>query len=227
MSINTDCLGVISLVFYTIILTTYLLSFKFEVFRVLKRNRIRDFPVLPLLVVLILWIAVLGCTWKRAGYMDITSISIASFVVELGWLYALSIYILKLYKFQKRRDNGILFLISACTIGLSLIISLSLFGLLPLNNSATQPKTVQQFQSFLRVVLYLDYSIHMALFIGLFSKYIKTNKILIGMTCVAVIVLIICACLFSVFPMYEFLQFFITLWLILTIFSAMVVTDYT
>ena len=225
---SIDVLGSIELVFYSILLVAYLLSFEVEGLRFLKRERLRNFPILSYLIVLIIWIAVLGCTWERSTYVDITSISVASVVIELMWLLSLGVFLIQLYKFQDHQEGMQSFAISTFTIGLTLVLILCVFGLIPIHYGAAtvQSKTVQGFITFLRVSIYVDYVIHIILFIVLYSKYILKNMVLWPVTGIALGLVLLCACLFNFFPVQELLQFFITMWLMVTIFHAFIITNY-
>eukprot|EP00835_Amoeboradix_gromovi_P006443 NODE_758_length_4503_cov_0.443460.p2 type:complete len:215 gc:universal NODE_758_length_4503_cov_0.443460:814-1458(+) len=193
--------------------------------RILKPNRIQYFPILPYIAVIILWIAVLGFTWERTSYTSISVISSASYGVELVWLLILGIFLIKLFKLQDYKEY--LFSTSCVTIGLTLILMLCWCGLFPIYSTETSKKSsVVGFVAFLRVALYIDYLIHLVLYLGLYIAYIKQNKILWLCCTFAIFLIILGGGLYSVFPIHELLHFSITLWLMITIVHAFIITDY-
>eukprot|EP00834_Sanchytrium_tribonematis_P001954 NODE_52_length_30984_cov_1.383358.p21 type:complete len:234 gc:universal NODE_52_length_30984_cov_1.383358:8633-9334(+) len=221
-----DILGALQLVVYLCVLAAYIGAFRWEQLRFMKQNKLINFPNLPLLGVIILYVPVIACTWARDVEVVISEISVSSFVMEMIWLYSVCYFLIQLLKFSNQHQRKHLFLLASCTLGPLLILSLCFFGLFPIEKIQGN-SSVQGYVEFLRISLYCNFCIHMILFVILYYPFIKKHTVLWSLCALALILTIVCASLYSVFPIQELHIFVTTLWLMIVIIHGFIITDFT
>ncbi len=226
--IAIDALAGTELSLILVSLLIYLLSFKIEKLRQTNPNNRVDFPVKSFIAVVLSWIVVLGLSWNRSMYNSISAVSLTSYAFELIFIVVFSLFLNRHYDAQQRSKKFKFFRI-CISYGMTMILALCYIGLFPLYYSSValiSNSSSAGFVTFLRIGLYVNYMLIFIISIWTEYYFVKSCRQLLLFGCLSLVVITICACLHSVFPVHDMPQLIITLWLLMITYIGMVQTNY-